>query len=90
MKDLQEVRICTEYKLSNGQICKYMPDNIKELEGAQPIYKEFKGWGDISNVKTKSDLPNPLIDFLNFIKENTEFDISYIGNGRGKNSLIRL
>lgn len=90
MKDLQKVLICTEYELSNGQICKYMPDNIKELEGAKPIYKEFDGWGDISNAKTKNDLPKPLIDFLNFIKENTEFDISYIGNGRGKNSLIKL
>lgn len=90
MKDLEKVKICTEYKLSNGEICNYMPDNIKELEGAQPIYKEFNGWGDISNAKTKSDLPKPLIDFLNFVKENTGFSISYIGNGRGKNSLIKL
>lgn len=90
MKDLKKVKVCTHYLLKSGKKVKYMPDNIEDLKEAKPIYKEFSGWGDISNVTTKDMLPNELLYFLNFIEEETKFKIEYIGNGRNRNALIKL
>lgn len=90
MKDLKKVKICTHYILKNGKKVEYMPDNIEELKEAETVYKEFYGWGDISKATKKEMLPNELLEFLRFIEEETKFKIEYIGNGRGKNALIKL
>lgn len=90
MKDLETVKICTEYRLSDGRIVEYMPDNLLELQGAEPVYREFDGWGDISRATCKEELPEALLKFLSYVEEETHFKIAFVGNGRGQNSLINM
>ena len=90
MKDLEIIKICTEYSLSDGRIVEYMPDNLLELQGAKPVYREFEGWGDISQATCKEELPKTLLDFLSYLEKETHFEIAFIGNGRGQNSVIRI
>lgn len=90
MKDLEKVRVCTGYKLIDGEEVDYMPDNILELEGAVPIYKEFDGWGQIEDLNFKENLPDNLIRFLEFIEAETGFKIAYVGNGRKQKALINM
>ena len=67
-----------------------MPDNLLELQGAEPVYREFEGWGDISQATCKEELPKTLLDFLSYLEKETHFEIAFIGNGRGQNSVIRI
>lgn len=90
MKDIETVKVCVQYKLKDGRVVDYMPDNIAELEGATPIYKNFSGWGDISKCDRASDLPKSLLIFINYIEEATGFKINYIGNGRKQKALIKM
>ena len=90
MKDFDKVKICTEYLLSDGRKVKYMPDNLLELKGAVPVYREFVGWGDITHVTCKEELPETLLQFLAFVEKETNFKIAFVGNGRGQNALIKL
>lgn len=87
MKDLNKIKICTKYKLANGKEVNVMPDNIKELESAKPIYTTINGWGDISKMK---NISSELIDFINLIEKETKFKVSYIGTGRKEKDLIKL
>ena len=90
MKDLEKVKICTEYRLSDGRTVEYMPDNLMELQGAVPVYREFDGWGDISQATCKDELPEALLEFLSYVEKETHFKIAFVGNGRGQNSLIKM
>lgn len=90
MKDLEEVKICTNYILPNGEKLEYMPDNLKVLEKVKPEYKIFKGWGNIKNIRNKEEIPNELKEFIKFIEYETKFKVAYIGVGRKKSDLIKL
>ena len=90
MKDLEEVKVCTNYVLPSGEKLEYMPDNLSVLNKAKPEYKTFKGWGDIANVKDYEGLPNELKEFIKFIEDETKFKVAFIGVGRKKSDLIKL
>lgn len=90
MKDLENIKVCTNYVLPDGTKLKYMPDNLKVLEKIKPEYKIFKGWGDIENIKDYKSLPNELKEFIKFIEDETKFKVAYIGVGRRKSDLIEL
>lgn len=90
MKDLDEVKVCTNYVLPNGEKLKYMPDDVNILKNVKAEYKVFKGWGSIENIKEYKDLPETLKEFIKFIEEETKFKVAYIGVGRKKSDLIKL
>ncbi len=90
MKDLEEVKVCTNYILPNGEKLEYMPDDVTLLKKVKPEYKIFKGWGNIENINNYNDLPKELKDFIKFIEDETKFKIAYIGVGRRKSDLIKL
>ena len=90
MKDLTEIKVCTNYILPNGEKLEYMPDNLKIVEKVKPEYKIFKGWGELKNVNNYESLPNELKEFIKFVEDETKFKVAYIGVGRRKSDLIKL
>ncbi len=90
MKDLEEIKVCTNYILPNGEKLEYMPDNIKVLENVKPEYKTFKGWGNIEGKKDYNNMPKELKEFIEYIEKETKFKVAYIGVGRRKSDLIRV
>lgn len=90
MKDLETIKVCTKYLLADGTEVSYMPDNLLEVEEATPVYEELEGWGDISQVNSKEELPIALRKFLEFVEKETNFEVAYIGNGRGQEALIKM
>lgn len=90
MKDLDEIKVCTNYIMPNGEKLECMPDNLKILEKVKPEYKIFKGWGNIENVKDYKFIPEELKEFIKFIEDETKFKVAYIGVGRRKSDLIKL
>jgi len=89
MKDIKDILVCIRYELDKRKVVNIMPDNIKELESAKPIYVSMDGWGDISNI-TAETIPQNLRDFIRLIEEETGFKVAYIGTGRKEKDLIKL
>lgn len=90
MKDLKEVKVCTNYVLPNGEKLEYMPDNLSVLSKVKPEYKIFNGWGEIRNAKDYNSIPKELKEFIKFIEDETKFKVAFIGVGRKKSNLIKL
>ena len=45
-----EVKICTAYKMPNGEIVEYAPLAAKDWEGVEPIYETLPGWKKTPSV----------------------------------------
>ena len=62
------------------------PDYINECE---PVYEEFDGnFGDISNIKSREELPENAKKYLNRIEELSGAPIRFIGTGAGREQMI--
>ena len=85
---LKTVKICTKYKLKNKEI-DYFPASIEDVENCKPVYKEFKGWNEISKKSNKlSDLPKEAREYLKFIEKELKIPISIVSIGPGRKETI--
>ena len=77
-------------QLNNKRI-DYFPANIEDVEKCKPIYKEFKGWKEISKDSVKfSDLPNEAQIYLKFIEKDLQTPISIVSIGPGRKETIEV
>jgi adenylosuccinate synthase len=52
------LKVCSAYRLPDGQVTRRMPQSDSVRRGCQPIYAECPSWSeDISGVRTFADLP---------------------------------
>lgn len=86
MQDLDEVKLCDYYLDNQNRKIEIMPDDVKALETLKPHYITFKGWKKLDGKK----IPPELNKFINYIKENTNHEVAFIGVGRKKEDLINL
>lgn len=89
LADIPVVKICTGYKL-NEQIIKEFPASIEDLAGCEPVYEEFKGWGDISNITDYNKLPINVIRYIERIEELCNTKVSIISVGPRRDQTIIL
>lgn len=87
---LEKIKICTRYRVNNKEI-DYFPASVEILEKCKPIYKEFKGWKEISKKSRKfSDLPKEARDYLKFIENYLQLHISVISIGPSRDETIEI
>ena len=85
---LEELRICTGYKL-NGEIIDYFPADIRTLDAIEPIYEEHPGWlKPTSKIQKRSDLPANALKYLERLQELTQVPIEIISVGPDRNQTI--
>lgn len=89
LKDLEKVKICVGYKF-NGEVIKYFPASLEDLEKCEPVYEEMEGWGDISNVKSYAELPQSAKNYIKRIEELIGCKIAMVGIGpnRDQNLIV--
>ena len=59
------------------------------IDECEAVYEEFDGnFGDISNVKSRKDLPEKARKYLDRIEELVECPIKFIGTGAGRENMI--
>ena len=81
------IKIATSYK-KNNKITETMPFDI---EGWEPVYKEFDGWNiSTCNMKSEKDLPKKMKEYIAFIEKETEVKVSIISLGPDRNQTITL
>ena len=87
LSSIDKIYICTSYNL-NGEEINFFPYDITSNK-ITPNYKEFKGWhDDITQVKIEDDLPDELINYINFIENFVNVPIKLISVGPDRNQTI--
>ena len=85
---LDKIKLCVGYE-HNGEKTMRFSTNNEYLKECTPIYEEFEGnFRDISNIKTRDELPENAKLYLDRIEEIVNVPIKFIGTGADRSSLI--
>ena len=87
LKDLEVIKICVGYKF-NGEVIKYFPASLEDLEKCEPVYEEMEGWGDISGARTYEELPESVKKYIHRIEELVGCKITMVGVGPNRDQNI--
>jgi adenylosuccinate synthase len=75
------IKVCTHYKLKNGQITEQFPYDLLEDE-VVPVYKEFKGWqSSLHDITSFEQLPFELTNYISFIEDALGIPITFLSTG---------
>ena len=87
LSSIDKLLVCTSYNI-DGEEINFFPYDINSKDVA-PNYIEFKGWDqDITNVKNEDDLPDELIEYINYIESFVEVPIKLISVGPDRKQTI--
>ena len=85
---LDKIQLCVAYE-NNGVKSMRYSTNADYIANCTPVYEEFEGnFGDISNCKTREELPEKAQKYLNRIEELVGCPIKFIGIGAGREDMI--
>lgn len=85
---LDEIKLCVGYK-KDGEVTMQYSTDLDDIAKCEPIYETFEGnFGDISNIKTRGELPENAKKYLDRIEEIVKVPIKFIGTGAGRDSMI--
>lgn len=85
---LDKIKLCTSYKHDEKVDMKYST-NADYISKCEPIYEEFDGnFGDISNIKSREELPENAKRYLSRIEDVVGVPIKFIGTGAGREDMI--
>ena len=84
-----ELKVCTSYVV-NGQKTAEVPFQMTRV-AIEPEWKSFKGWKqDVTALKSASELPEVMKQYVAFINEYLGVKVAYISNGPGRDQLIEI
>lgn len=79
---LKEIKICTGYKMPNGEILEYSPLAAENWEGVEPIYETLPGWSENTfGVTDLNKLPQNARNYIKRIEEVTGVPIAILSTG---------
>ncbi|MBP7262996.1 MAG: adenylosuccinate synthase [Spirochaetia bacterium] len=81
---LDSFEACVAYKV-NGTLVEHFPASVRDLDGAQPVLRSFRGWKrSLAGVRRYDELPREATDYISFIEEftGTAIDIVSVGYDR--------
>lgn len=85
---LDKIKLCVAYN-HNGKVSMDYSTNSIYISNCEPVYEDFNGnFGDLSNIKSREDLPNNAKIYLNRIEEIVNVPIKFIGTGPDRNDMI--
>ena len=85
---LDKIKVCVGYKVDGKVTMDFSTDEDYALK-CEPVYEEFEGnFGDVSNCKTREELPENAQKYLNRIEEIVNVPIKFIGIGAGRDAMI--
>lgn len=85
---LETIKLCVGYKKEEKISMDFQLDE-DYLKDCEPVYEEFEGnFGDISQIKTREELPDNAKKYLNRIEELVGVPIKFIGIGAGRDAMI--
>ncbi len=88
---MDEIRVCTEYELSDGRRTPHYPSDHELLDNARPIYRTFPGWKtDTTKIRKWEDVPQQLRDYLNFLHMSLDASIDFLSVGPKRGQTLKF
>jgi adenylosuccinate synthase len=87
LSSIGKLLVCTSYTI-DGKVVDFFPYDIKSKD-ITPNYVEFKGWDmDITDIKNEDNLPDELIDYIDYIELFVDVPIKLISVGPDRTQTI--
>ncbi|RUO30648.1 adenylosuccinate synthase [Aliidiomarina sedimenti] len=88
---LDEVKICTGYKLPSGEVVELPPLSAEDYDAVEPVYQTMKGWQQPTIGATKHEqLPAEALAFIARIEALLEVPVDIISTGPDRIETITL
>lgn len=88
---LEEIKICTGYKLEDGSIVDVPPMAAEGYEKVEPQYESVPGWSENTfGVTTFDGLPKAAQDYIKRLEEITGVPMDIISTGPDRNETMIL
>jgi len=88
LSSFDKIGVVVGYKL-NGEVVGTYPSRSDDIAKLEPIIQYKDGWKtDISDMRTYDELPENAKKLLQFIEEETNVPVKYVGVGAGSDALI--
>lgn len=79
---LETLKICTAYKMPNGEIVEYAPMAAADWEGVEPIYETLPGWTENTfGVTDRNALPATALAYIKRIEELVGVPVDILSTG---------
>ena len=90
----EEIKVCISYELDGKEISQ-VPSDANDLERVKPIYKSFKGWGNLpkeewEKIKQTKQFPKGMKEYLDFISTFLGVKISILSFGPKRSETIEF
>ncbi|MGO2343857.1 MAG: adenylosuccinate synthase, partial [Vibrio litoralis] len=86
---LEEIKICTSYKMDDGSIVEVSPMSADDFERATPVYETMPGWSENTfGAKSIDELPQAALDYIKRIEDLTGVPVDIISTGPDRNETI--
>ncbi|MCK5867636.1 MAG: adenylosuccinate synthase, partial [Mycoplasmataceae bacterium] len=90
LDELDEIKICHEYKL-NGEVIDYIPGSNAMYEKCEPQYMVMKGWKtNTTKIKTYNDLPVETKEYLRTIEKLVGVPVTRFSVGPDREQTIDI
>ena len=88
---MDEIKICTAYKLKDGTISQLPPLSAHEYEGITPVYELMPGWKESTFGITKwDDLPENAKHYIKRLEELSGAKVAILSTGPERDQTIYL
>ena len=88
---LEELKICTGYQLSDGNVIEHPPLSAEDYELVEPIYETMPGWQQSTvGLSKHNDLPPQALAYIARIEALTGVPVDIISTGPDRKETIVL
>ncbi|MEW6381020.1 MAG: adenylosuccinate synthase [bacterium] len=85
---MKSLKICTGYRWK-GETFREFPSEPQILQESTPLYEEIDGWQETTHgIQCYEDLPQKAKDYINWIRDLLNIDISMISTGYEREKTI--
>ena len=88
LNGFEEIKICTEYKLGDGNQTDQQYLN-GTTEGIEPVYETLKGWNcSLDGIDDYEKFPDELKTYVSFLEKELEVPIKMVSVGPDRKQTI--
>jgi adenylosuccinate synthase len=89
LDDFEEIKVCTHYKLPNGELTDKVPHQLIDEE-LTPVYETLPGWKTTTTqVQAYADLPTAFHQYLQFLEKELNVPITIVSVGPDRVSTLK-